>query len=436
MTAPDLAERAWLSALSRLSALDPEKASAFVDASRLRADDFANSAHADVFRAALDFLGRGSPLEVFALEAALQPSAAVRDAGGRKFLAELLLEPREVRAPQECARLIRDASTRRHALALLRDASRRVVDPELTPAEAIAASLEALQALSARSVELGTSEGDALRLAALLDDAQHGRRPLVVPTGIMAIDEVIGGLQPAHLTLVGALPGVGKSALLATVLRNIANTGTRVGLFSLEDERLWVAKRLLAIESCVPLFVLATRPLTAMQSEDVAVAQSRVWATLQNVIIDDRPAQTAAEVAATARDMVLVHGCRVLMVDHLGELQMQRSERYDLEVADALRLLRDIAKRFNVPVLVASHVRRRPGLTVRDEPQLTDFANSSAPERMARVALGLSKPDNHRLRVSVLKQTNGQSGFAVDLAMVGRAAMVDSSAVLPPVETK
>lgn len=428
---PD-AERALLNAVSNLSAAKPEAALEMLDSLKLEAEDFSCPEHADVFRAAGDFLRRGVAMELFALEAALAPSAAVTKAGGRKWLAPLLMEPDRTgrgRFPAELARVVRDASLRRRAVATLRRVLGSIQDAATDPAEALAAGFEAWSNLTTRTATLGTSEGDALRLAEMLDAAQKGRRELCIPTGVRELDAVIGGLQPGHLTMVGALPGVGKSALLATIARNLALAGRRVGFFSLEDERIWVARRFLSAESGVPLFLLATKPLTETQGQRVEEAQPAVYNTLRNVVIDDRQGLTPAQVAQSARDMVLNLGCEAILVDHLGEMRFERTERYDLDVGDALSSLRDVAKRHQVPVLVASHVKRRPGLDLTDEPKLTDFANSSAPERMARVALGLSKPQDGCLRVTVLKQTNGRSGQVLDLALIDHAAMVDNERV-------
>lgn len=424
-------ERSVLHALAAVSAVRPAEALQLVESCRLVAEDFAAPAHADVYRAATDFLARGVPLELFALEAALTPSSPVKAAGGRAWLAALLMEPRPGGAVAEHARLVRDASLRRRAIETLRGVAKRVQDPELSPADVLALGAEAWSGLTNRGRELATSEGDVLRLGEMLDAAQKGRRELVIPTGIHALDEAIGGLQPSVLTLVGALPGVGKSALLATILRNVAGPGRRVGFFSLEDERTWVARRWLSLASRVPLFLLATRPLTDQQRDRTEAAGPSVYEALRHVVIDDRQGLTAKEVAAAASDMILNFGCRAILVDHLGELRLERTERYDLDIAEALQLLRDVAKRHCVPVVVASHVRRRQGLGVEDAPCLTDFANSSAPERMSRVALGLSKPSDGSLRVTVLKQTNGKSGQDVELSLVPFAAMVDSGSPNP-----
>lgn len=423
-------ERAIIGALASVSAVDPAEARKLLDALKLDADDFADVACADVFRAAVDFLGRGVPLELFALETALAASQSVRKAGGRGWLAPLLMDPPTSQtAVHEHARVVRDRSTRRRAIQAMRRVAERIKQDTSDLSDALSEGAQLWQALVNRAPHLATSEGDVFRLGEMLDAAQAGRRELCVPTGIRALDENIGGLLAGRLTLVGALPGVGKSALLATVMRNVANRGTRVGFFSLEDERMWLSQRLLALESKVPLFLLCTKPLTKTQRERVEEAASGVYRTLSNVLIDDRPALSPAEVAQTARDMVLNHGVRLLVVDHLGEMKLNRSsDRHDLEVADALACLRDVAKRHDVPVLVASHVRRRQGLGIENEPSLTDFANSSAPERMARLAIGLSKPSPDVLRATILKQTNGPAGQQVDLQLIPSAAMVDSNA--------
>ncbi len=424
------AERAWLNALSNTAALRPDEALRMADASRLTPDDFAGRAEADLFRAAVDFLRRGVALDIIAVDAALACSGAIKAAGGRTFLADVLLNPAPVvDSSAEYARMILDGSLRRRASALLQASLAAVSTPGTNAAEAVSTLAAKAQALAHQTPGLSTSEGDIIRLGEMLDAVQRGTRQLTVPSGIAALDAQIGGLQPGVLTMVGALPGVGKSSLLATIARNIANRGERVGFFSLEDERVWIARRLLALESLVPLFLIATRPLVGQQSERVEASGADVYETLRNIVIDDRQGLSPSEVAATARDMILNHGARVIIVDHLGEMRFARSERYDLDVADALTQLRDVAKRHNVPVVVASHVRRREGRGVEHAPTLTDFANSSAPERMARVALGLFKANGgDTLGVAVLKQTNGPSGHSFGLRMHKEAGMVDSAA--------
>lgn len=425
MQAKPNAERSFLFAIGVLSAVKPEKALEELHAAQLSTEDFENRALGDVFLVASQFVERGSLVELFALEGALAPSVAVKKAGGRQWLSELLMERSgDPRAIREYADQIHKASARRKAKAALLEAMQKLDDPELEQAEVHAMLADAVEAIRSPVAELGTGEGAVLRLAEALDAAQSGRRALVVPTGVRELDAEIGGLQASVLTMLGALPGVGKSALLASMLRNMARAGTKVGFFSLEDEGTWLPKRFLALEAGVPLFVLTTRPLTKEQSNRVHEAQPRVYELMQRIVLDERPGLTPQEVVMSATQMVTRHGVKAILVDHLGEIRTERSERYDLDVGETLSMLRDVAKRYSIPVVVAAHVKRRQGLGIEDPPSLTDFANSSAPERISRVALGLSKPSQDRLVCTVLKQTNGMSGQDVVLEMHKGAAMV------------
>ncbi len=419
------AEREILASLSNESATHPELALKLLESSRLAPVDFSLPECADTFAAIQALLARGSPVELIGMEAILAVSPAVKKAGGRKFLTDVIMHPTATAATiPEHARLVRDLSSRRLAIDALRRSAMALQDTALPLGATLNEAQTAWGAIVARKEGLGTAEGDIFTIGEQLDAVQQGRREPVLPTGIPGLDQVIGGLQPT-LTILGALPGVGKSALIAAMLQNISNAGKRVGLFSLEDERTWFAKRILAAASAVPLFVLCNKKLTPKQRERVDDAGKTVYDTLSRVVIDDRIGLTPSDVVAGARDMILNHGVKAIFVDHLGELRYSRTERFDLDIAEALSGLRGIAKQYGVPVLVACHVKRREGLTVDKEPLLTDFANSSAIERMARIALALSRAGD-RLRVSVLKQTNGQAGVSVELGITGPAGVVRS----------
>ncbi len=255
-----------------------------------------------------------------------------------------------------------------------------------------------------------------------------GTQEPVLPTGLEALDLVIGGLQPT-LTVIGSLPGVGKSALLAATLGSLTRRKIRVGLLSLEDSADWVVRRLAAQASAVPVPVLAFRRLGSAQLERFGDAIASMYEPLRHLVVDDRHGLTTDEVVSSARQMVAA-GCKAIFVDHLGEIRLQRSERHDLDITDALQALRGIAKAYRVPVVVACHLKRREGLDATTEPKLTDFAFSSGIERMARVALGLFRSGD-QMGVKVLKQTQGPANTVLLLNMAKAAGLVLDT---PPTE--
>jgi len=332
---------------------------------------------------------------------------------------------------------IRSSALRRLVARIGREAVERAHDPASDPAATLLETTAALAGVTLSSRTIRTLEEVLLDAVDEMEARSAGRAPVPPSTGLPSLDRILGGLPPT-LILVGALPGVGKSALLATMLQRMARDGHTVGIFSLEDEARWIAWRLWSDESTIPQFVLRNRTLTSAQMARASAGAGKIGEYARRVLVDDRSGLSPRELVLTARDMIINRGCRAVIVDHLGELRFgdRHRDRYDLEVAEGLSDLREIAKRHHVPVIVAAHLRRREGLNPDSEPRLSDFANSAACERQSRVALGLSRaPDSDTMRISVLKNTNGVSGKSVDVRFVGVAAMVRDceGAALPDV---
>jgi hypothetical protein len=125
--------------------------------------------------------------------------------------------------------------------------------------------------------------------------------------------------------------------------------------------------------------------------------------------------------------MVASHDVKAIFVDHLGEVRVNRTDRHDRDIGEALRELRAIADAHRVPIVVLCHVKRRDG--VGEEPRLTDFAFSADVERTARVALAIVKPGEDRQGIHVLKQTQGASGVVVRLRFNAPAAMTTNEEI-------
>lgn len=323
--------------------------------------------------------------------------------------------------------LLHEQGTRRRFLASLRAIAVMVQNQGATLGEAISQAQKMLGGWHDDTRDVEMADSAVFSFIDEVEKVQTGEREPILKTGIEAWDAAIGGLQPT-LTVIGAMPGVGKSALVAGIVKNLCSQGTRVGLLSLEDERTWIVRRLVAHEARIPAFFLGARRLDHSQMERFGPAAETVHKWLTNLAIEDRSGLHVADVVASARRMISTQGVKAVIVDHLGEIAMSRTERHDLDVADVLRELRTIAKVTRVPVVVLTHLRRREGLGVDSQPKATDFANSSGVERMARVACGIWKDaDTGDLNCSVLKQTNGMAGVTFTLRMNRSAGIVIDS---------
>lgn len=408
-----------------------EDATGMLDELRIEPTDFRERRNQALFVALANTLRAGRQPETVTL------STACGAAVPREMVLDVLTGW-ELGVGRERLAALKTASRRRGVEAMLAGLLElaRAIDAPL--ASVVGEVHRVLGALTPETDTTRTSEADVLAHTYRIEAVQRGEQPPVLKTGIDALDFAVGGLQPT-LTIVGAHAGVGKSALLATIIGNIAKRGERIGVLSLEDERMWVTNRLVSEASNVPVFILGNRPLMPHQFENYGIGAAAVYETMRNVVIEDTHGLTPQQVVASARQMVAM-GCKAVLVDHLGEVRLERTERHDLDISEALSSLRGIAKQYKVPVVVACHMRRRDGLDDCTPPKLSDFAFSASIERMARVALGLfrdtSEPGPRRLGVAVLKQTNGPSGFTFSLNMHERSGMVAQTEPSDAMRTK
>jgi len=419
------AELAVIGAIAGESQLDIGAGLALLDRLCLTSSDFHLLAHRDLFVSVEKLIRGHQTAEAVGAWAALRTSKPVQAAGGWAWVfASLRSPPGSSGAVVSYATTIRDLAVRRSALLLIEESVARLSDLQSSSADVVASTERALRALMVGSPSAQPLSQYLPQMVDEMTAAGSGREALV-PTGIHLLDEQIGGLQPT-LMVVGALAGVGKSALLATIIANVSSRA-KVGVFSLEDERGWICWRLLARHSGMQQHYLRAGRLNEYQQGRVNDAFTRLEELAPNIIVDDRSALSPQEIVRGARDMVVNRGAQVIVVDHLGEMRYPngRKERYDLDVADGLSDLRTIAKQYGVPVLCASHLNRAAD---GGEIRLSSFANSAAIERQARVALGLQrKPGADELIVTVLKQTNGPAGAKIALEFDGPSAMVKST---------
>lgn len=243
-----------------------------------------------------------------------------------------------------------------------------------------------------------------------------------VPTGLQKLDAVIYGWQPT-LCLLGADPGVGKSATLVRSAYNGAMAGIKSVFFSLEDPPSFIATRLVSFIARVEILRILYGKLTTEELAAVEAGLESLGRVSDNIIVFDgsERAMAVERLCATARSLVSDNGVQCVYVDHAGELCSTARDRHDLEVAGQLSALRGLANSTGVPVVVAMHMKRR----LNAKPTLSDFANSSGAERKARLAIALTREaGSDDIFAHILKQTNGPSGVSVQLKFDKESGMV------------
>ena len=259
-----------------------------------------------------------------------------------------------------------------------------------------------------------------------------------LPTGFSDLDQMLSGLQPGDLVVLGARPSVGKSALALDMVRHVAfRDGRPVLLFSLEMSKEQLADRFIAAEAKVNLQHLRNGRLDETEWSRISSAIARIGAS--PLYIDHKRDIGVAEIRAKARRVRAQLGdLALVVVDYLQLMHSDagsRPENRQIEVAGISRGLKVLAGELGVPVLALSSLSRNLEARADKRPNLSDLRESGALEADADVVCFLYRDELYNrdssdrgiAEVIVAKQRNGPTGF-VKLAFLEHLAHFASMA--------
>lgn len=402
----------------------------------LKPEDFAHPAHLEIWRSVRRLEAAKQPVDVLTVADDLKLRGALVAIGGPQTLMALDEAARmEFNLPARVA-VVRDRARRRATESIMRSAGARLADVNLRPEQVALEASALLAQLGAATTGTVTTFRDAMNdFLDKMEAIRSGKGQQYVPSGVEIIDELLGGWCRGQLILLGAYPSVGKGAVIGKSCLNIAKRGEVAHLQSMEDPKIWLAKRYVSSASGVPVRRLMEQaPLSAYHEEAVnqAVMDCHEWA--DNIIFDDRSRLTDDQIAAAIRQSVVQRGARVAFIDNASEVDLEHSgERFDLRTARMVRLFRDVAKDLDIPVVLAVHFKRPKGNVTKEprfiRPTSDLFKNSGAFEEAARVALALWL-DEHDPKsgvvCTVIKQTEGEKDFDFVMPLRGYAGLVEN----------
>jgi replicative DNA helicase len=212
-------------------------------------------------------------------------------------------------------------------------------------------------------------------------------------TGIKALDASMGGMHPSDLTIVGARPGVGKTAFSVSVLRNVAKSGKKIGFFSTEMSVFQVMGRFTSIEANINAHKLRHADLDELDYSRLTAATSVI--SQFNLRICDKPAITIGELAMQARAWAADGGIDLIAVDYLTRLHIDKpSGNQNLDVGVIVTELKNIARNLNIPVMVLAQLNRQVSNRKDKFPVMSDLRDSGIIEQEADQILMLYRPND------------------------------------------
>ncbi len=234
---------------------------------------------------------------------------------------------------------------------------------------------------------------DSKRALADLSEDMEGRisgKITSLPSGIPALDHITMGFQKSDLIIIGARPGMGKTAFALKIARHLSlESGLTGVLFSMEMSKVQIMRRLVAAETGIPVNSLiqpGEGDLTEMLDKSSRIAE-------MPLLIDDTSALTLLAMKGKLKRISDRNLISYVLVDYL-QLMAQRGSNREQEVSKLVQGLKQIAKEMNIPIIAFSQLSRKVEDRGGDKrPQLSDLRDSGDIEQAANMAIFLYRAE-------------------------------------------
>lgn len=383
-------------------------------------EDFYRPANGHIFEAIVDLYARGEPADAVTVsdELGRQPDR-LESIGGASTLISLMSATPAISNAGRYAAIVADMATLRRLIASCTDIAANAYEEPTDIAQALddaEASLFALrpqrEAATARTLRDGLE--DWLNTVEALNETggmvEH-------PTGFRDLDDLTGGLH-AHLIVVAARPGAGKTSWAGQLVANVAGQGRPALFMSIEMSYSELVGRFVASESGL-VGSQISRGRVAPKDWDRIAGAVKTLVTYPVEIVDS-PTTTLLSVRTAARRATARLGPLALIVVDYVQLMTGRrtAENRQVEVAELARGLKVLAKELGVPVVALAQLNRGVEQRSDKRPTLADLRETGELENSADTVMAIYRDEMYDKKTEdrgvaeliLLKNRHGPTG--------------------------
>ena len=402
----------------------------------LRPEHFADPAHGKLYDSLSRLIERGQVVSAVTLKTYVEQDPAMKEAGGAAYLARLAAASVHVIDAAAFGRAVHDLYLRRQLI----DLGENVVNGAFS-GDVDETALQQIEVAEKKLYDLATTgqtEGGfkpfrmALTEAMTAAEAAYGREGKLtgVATGLVNLDQLLGGLHRSDLLILAGRPSMGKTAFVMNCAQNAAlNHGIPTLVFSLEMSKESLIERVLCSEARVESQklrsgMLETRDWIGITKAAGRIAEAPMW-------IDDGGSPSLMEIRTKCRrwrsdSSIFPQGLEQLGLVVIDYLQLMhgspqgRDQSREREISEISRGLKALAKELKLPVLALSQLNRSVEARADKRPMASDLRESGAIEQDADVICFIYRdeyynkesPDKGVAEIIIGKQRNGPTGTA------------------------
>ena len=318
-------------------------------------------------------------VDVLLVEDKLRRSGQLKEVGDVGYLVELMEAVYVSAHAAEYALIVADYSRRRKADAIGRELSSKARNPAIDYREVVEAANEAAMKMTVLlNVKNSRPRPIEEHVFETIETYRKGQTPAVF-WGIPDIDQILGGVMPGELIVIGARPSMGKSLVALQWLDCAARIGIPGLMISEEMSAASLANRCLSTITDVP------SEKWKAEADRIEFDAKEHFKNSAPVLIAEKCGTVAAAERAIAR-AVQSHGVRIVAVDY-AQLLKGNGDTKEQRVGDVSARMKSAAMKHDIVVLLLAQLNRQIESRPNASPQLSDLRDSGGLEQDADVVL-------------------------------------------------
>ncbi len=366
----------------------------------LKPEVFYLEAHKKIYSAIQDLFARQKPIDMLTVTHELKAKGDLEMVGGAYYIAQLTRRVASAANIEYHARIVVQKYIQRRLIEIASEITKDAYEDTTDVFDMLDKAEQKLFAVSENNLRRDHADMQSLVIEAVkyIENARNSDGSYRgVPSGFSALDRITAGWQNSDLIVLAARPGMGKTAFVLSMARNITVGLNRpVAFFSLEMSSIQLVTRLIASETRLSADKLKKGELLEHEWQQLNSRINNLIAA--PLYIDDTPALTIFELRAKARRMKQQYGIQLIVIDYIQLMQgsVDKGNR-EQEISNISRSLKSLAKELDIAIIALSQLNRSVETrTGSKKPILSDLRESGAIEQDADMVLFIYRPEYYK----------------------------------------
>jgi replicative DNA helicase len=369
----------------------------------LHSEAFYKPAHQMIFDAIFTLFNSSEPIDLLTVSNQLRKDGKLESAGGDFYLIGLSQKVSSAAHIEFHARIIIQKYIQRQLISISNEIIHNAYDETMDVFDLLDDAEAKLFDITQGNLKKSSEAAENLVNQALkkIEEISNKEGMSGVPSGFTKVDALTSGWQPSDLVILAARPGMGKTAFVMSMAKNMAiEFDVPVAIFSLEMSSIQLITRMISSETGISSEKLRKGTLEAFEWQILNMKVKKL--SEAPIYIDDTPSLAIFDLRAKARRLVSQHDVKIIIIDYLQLMTVGGSGKgngnREQEISTISRNLKALAKELNIPVIALSQLSRavetRGG---SKRPLLSDLRESGAIEQDADIVSFIYRPEYYGL---------------------------------------